>query len=115
MEPWRTWSAMVSNTRYGLIADAPYPISRQKWWASRGSPDSRTRPTRPRVPLRTRWWCTADTARRAWRGVVCAGRHGEQGRDRGVDLVVAAVREDHLVVALGDGLRCLATEVLDRP
>ena len=56
---------MVSNARYGLIAEAPYPISRQKWWASRGSPDSSTSPTRPRVPARTRWWWTALTASRA--------------------------------------------------
>ena len=32
------------------------------WCASRGSPDSTTRPVWSRVPSRTRWWCTPATA-----------------------------------------------------
>jgi hypothetical protein len=48
--------------RYGLIALAPYPMSVAKWWISRGSPDSRTRPACRRLPSRTRWWWTAATA-----------------------------------------------------
>ena len=47
--------------------------------------------------------------------VVVDGGHREQRRDRRVDLVVAAVGQDDLVVALGDGLGRLAAEVLDRP
>ena len=39
----------------------------------------------------------------------------QEGRDGRVGLGVAAVREDDLVVALGDGLGRLAPEVLDRP
>ena len=45
--------------------------------------------------------------------VVVDGRDGQQSRDRGVDVVVAAVREDDDVVALGDRLRASVAELLD--
>ncbi len=52
-------SSIVANARYGLIAAAPYPMSRHMWWHSRASPASTTNPTLVRAFSRMRWWCTA--------------------------------------------------------
>ena len=46
--------------------------------------------------------------------VVLDGREGEERRDRGVRLVVAAVGEDQDVVPLGDRLAAPPPQVLDR-
>ena len=53
---------MDSNARYGLTAAAPKPISIAMWCTSRASPLSTTSATVVRSLVRTRWWCTADTA-----------------------------------------------------
>jgi hypothetical protein len=53
--PLRTSSSQDSMARYGLTADAPYPMSSAMWCTSRTSPASTTMPTFMRVCRRMRW------------------------------------------------------------
>ena len=58
--PLKTRSSAVSSAKYGFIADAPNPIRVATWWTSLASPASMTSPAIILVPLRIRWWCTAE-------------------------------------------------------